>query len=256
MIYGKKPYCAAVIHGGPGAAGGMAPVARELSGFTGVLEPIQTARSIDGQVRELHALLDKLATEPLSLIGWSWGAWLGYLLAAAYPSNIKKLILVGCGPFEEQYAATIMETRLRRLTEEERSEVESIMKKLDDPRLKNGDELLSRFGGLLSRTDSYEPLAFDNESVDVDFEIYQRVWNEAREMRRNGELLRRGRLIRCPVVAIHGDYDPHPHEGVAFPLSSVLADFRCVLLERCGHTPWIEKSAKDRFFEILRDELR
>jgi hypothetical protein len=30
-IYGKAPFNVAVIHGGPGAVGEMAPVARELS---------------------------------------------------------------------------------------------------------------------------------------------------------------------------------------------------------------------------------
>ena len=30
-----------------------------------------------------------------------------------------------------------------------------------------------------------------------------------------------GRKIKCPVVAIHGDYDPHLAEGVREPLSRV-----------------------------------
>jgi len=38
--YGKEPFSIAVIHGGPGAGGEMAPVARELSSHWGVLEPI------------------------------------------------------------------------------------------------------------------------------------------------------------------------------------------------------------------------
>ena len=35
-MYGNKPYVVAVIHGGPGALGEMAPVARELSLNTGI----------------------------------------------------------------------------------------------------------------------------------------------------------------------------------------------------------------------------
>jgi hypothetical protein len=50
--YGKSPYEVAVVHGGPGAPGEMAPVAKELSLLTGVLEPLQTADSLEGQVRE------------------------------------------------------------------------------------------------------------------------------------------------------------------------------------------------------------
>ena len=42
-LYGSAPFNIAVIHGGPGAPGEMAPVARELSSLRGVLEPLQTA---------------------------------------------------------------------------------------------------------------------------------------------------------------------------------------------------------------------
>jgi pimeloyl-ACP methyl ester carboxylesterase len=56
-------------------------------------------------------------------------------------------------------------------------------------------------------------------------------------------------------VAIHGDYDPHPAEGVREPLSKVLKDFRFILLEHCGHLPWIEREAREGFFELVRGEL-
>jgi len=64
-----------------------------------------------------------------------------------------------------------------------------------------------------------------------------------------------GKRIECPVVAIHGNYDPHPAEGVERPLSAVLNNFRFVLLEKCGHSPWIERQAKEKFYEILEEEL-
>ena len=64
-----------------------------------------------------------------------------------------------------------------------------------------------------------------------------------------------GELIRCPVLAIHGDHDPHPAEGVQETLSRVIRDFRFVLLEKCGHRPWIEKQAKHKFYQILREEI-
>jgi pimeloyl-ACP methyl ester carboxylesterase len=57
------------------------------------------------------------------------------------------------------------------------------------------------------------------------------------------------------VVAIHGDHDPHPAAGVQEPLSATLAQFRFILLERCGHRPWIERQARDAFYEALEEEL-
>jgi pimeloyl-ACP methyl ester carboxylesterase len=76
------------------------------------------------------------------------------------------------------------------------------------------------------------------------------------ELRRNGTLVALGKQIQCPVVAIHGDYDPHPPEGIKKPLSAVLKNFRFILLKNCGHLPWIEKEAKDKFYGILKEELR
>jgi len=39
------------------------------------------------------------------------------------------------------------------------------------------------------------------------------------------------------------------------PLSEMVEDFRFYLLKNCGHRPWYEKLAKDKFFELLRSEL-
>ena len=48
-VHGQKPYTIVVIHGGPGAGGEMAPIARRLSSEWGVIEPIQTKKSIEKQ---------------------------------------------------------------------------------------------------------------------------------------------------------------------------------------------------------------
>jgi hypothetical protein len=57
-------------------------------------------------------------------------------------------------------------------------------------------------------------------------------------------------------VAIHGNYDPHPYAGVKEPLSQVLRDFKFILLQKCGHKPWIEKAAKEEFYRILMEEVK
>ena len=57
----------------------MAPVARRLGLGRGVLEPIQTADSLEGQIEELKKVLETSAAPPVVLAGYSWGAWLGWL---------------------------------------------------------------------------------------------------------------------------------------------------------------------------------
>lgn len=253
--WGHGPYSLAVIHGGPGAPGEMAPVARELSAVRGVLEPFQTATSLDGQVQELHAVLSEDAQGPVTLVGFSWGAFLSWMTAARYPDLVKKLVLVSSAPFEVSYAGSIIHTRLDRLKPAERAEVKTLTGQMDDPAVPDKDRVLARFGSLLSRADAYDPVPFVDEALHTQYDVFRGVWDEACELRRKGVLIQMARAIRCPVVAIHGDYDPHPPRGVEDPLSRACPDFRFILLSKCGHRPWIERNASEAFFEALIKEI-
>jgi pimeloyl-ACP methyl ester carboxylesterase len=108
----------------------------------------------------------------------------------------------------------------------------------------------------LSKADAYDPIANEPEIIDCRFDIFQGVWQDAAELRRSRRLLELGKRIKCQVIAIHGDYDPHPAEGVQKPLSATLKSFRFILLKNCGHKPWMERQARDRFYDILKQELR
>jgi pimeloyl-ACP methyl ester carboxylesterase len=228
----------AVVHGGPGAPGELSTVARHLSSVGGVLEPLLTARCVDGQLEELRAVLEENGRFPLSLVGFSWGAWLSVIFTANYPAYISELILLSSGPFEEKYAVGIMKTRLERLEGEERKEAEVLYKAAASSALSAYD--LTRFGQLIFKADSYDPLPDDSQPLPVDPEVYRLVWAEASKLRKSGQLLEMARRIKCPVVAVHGDYDPHPADGVKYPLSEAIDDFRFILLGKCGHYPWRE----------------
>jgi len=256
--YGKAPCKAALIHGGPGAAGELASVARKLASICGTLEPMQTEKTIDGQLNELKEILEAHGDIPLILIGHSWGAWLSFLFAARWPQIVQKLILIGSGPFEEKYVSKIMETRLSRLYKEERIKAGELIDALNDPGQRKKNEKLAEFGKLLARTDSFRPYQSENENqtAKISYEIHKSVWREAEELRRSGKLLEQGKHIQCPVIAIHGDYDPHHYEGVKKPLAGVISDFRFILLRNCGHTPWKEREARESFYEVLEAELK
>lgn len=255
-IYGNKPYSIAVIHGGPGAAGEMALVANELAAHWGVLAPLQTADLIDGQLQELKSLLEDYGKLPIQLIGFSWGAWLSYLCAAKFPDLVKKLIMIGSGSFDEKYAHNIQQARLDRLNDDDRAKYNSLIEILNDPSAKNKNKALQQLGELCVKVDAFELIDSEAPTIDFRADIYQSVWKEAAALRMSGKLLEFGKKIRCPVVAIHGDYDPHPAEGVQKPLTATLKNFRFILLKNCGHKPWIERWAKDKFYRVLKDELR
>jgi pimeloyl-ACP methyl ester carboxylesterase len=192
---------------------------------------------------------------PVTLVGHSWGAWLSTIFAARYPAMVKKLVLVCSAPFEECYAATITETRLGRMSEEERHQMGLILEALASP-TRNKAALFSLYAALVSKADAFDRASDEGDIVEFQENIYQDVWLEGVKLRRSGELLQIAKQVRCPIVAIHGDYDPHPAEGVEKPLRTAGVDFRFILLEKCGHEPWKERAAKDRFYEILINELR
>ncbi len=176
----------------------------------------------------------------------------------ALPEGSKKAYFDNSGPFEEKYAADIATERLNRLPEKERAGVFKLIDIINGDAAGDRDKAVARFGEMMARADTYAPLPPETEPepLPASEEINRKVWAEAQQLRISGELLEMGRKIKCPVVAIHGDYDPHPAEGVKAPLSRVLKDFRFILLKKCGHEPWREKYARKEFFKVLSDEIK
>ena len=257
-VYGNKPYNIILLHGGPGAPGSLSSLGKMLSEEYGLIEHLQESDSIDGQIKEIKEIYDTHDKEPFIIIGHSWGAWLGYLFAAKHSECVNKLILMGAGPFESKYINEMNETRENRFTDEDR---EILSKQWEV--LKNGTseekkkEAFGVMGKVMSRIDCYR--VFDDikeeEITEYKPQAFFKLMDEANSMRKSGELLYKGKDIKCHVTAIHGDYDPHPYKGVEDTLSNVITDFNMVLIEKCGHYPWKEVHGRNQFLELLSDLL-
>lgn len=254
-LHGNPPYRTVVLHGGPGALGAMQPVASEIAPRQGTLEPLLTASSIEGQITELHSHIHTHGAGPVIIVGHSWGAWLGFLYASRYPADVRCLILISSGPFDVQYADVVMRTRLARLSTTEFQQLHHYKAAIESANDKEQNRIFADIGDLLFRVDSYHPFPNQKPTLDCRYTVFKTVWAEAEEWRKTGKLLQQGRLIHCPVRAIHGDYDPHPVEGVQQPLSQMLKEFKVVLLSKCGHYPWLEIEARDTFYRALFHEL-
>lgn len=254
-IYGKSPYRVVLIHGGPGGAGTLKELAQMLSNNYGILEPQQTRDSVSEQIEELKEILNQHADLPVTLIGHSWGAMLGFIFTATYSTYVNKLIMVSSGLFDHKYAKNIMKTRLSRLSEAKQVQLKKLMEKLNK-KSNESDELMHKFGKLMEEVDSFDPIKMsDNELMKGQYHIYKAVWPEAAKMREKGELLALAKKIKCPVIAIHGSFDPHPYQGVQEPLATVINNFTFILLDKCGHEPWIERHAKDQFMNLISTHL-
>ncbi len=255
-IYGKPPCTCAVLHGGPGAPGYMAPVAKKLSELTGTLEPMQTSYSLEGQIEELENQLKANTDLPVILVGSSWGAVLALFLAARKPDLVKKLILVGCAVFDAENSARIAGIRYSRLNEKQRKRFDQLQDRLKTASAGEQDAILAELGDLFSVSDDYDLLEGCEDKINVNFEQYSRVWSDFVKLRdRPGYLKNEFSNIRCPVVVIHGDYDPHPIDGIRPFLESCIDDIRFYILPKCGHYPWKEKHAHQTFYQILEKEI-
>lgn len=253
--YGNPPYNVVLVHGGPGAVGEMAEVAKELSNEFGVIETFHRTESIHGQINELNTAIESETKQPVYLIGFSWGAWLSILYTADHQTTVKKLILIGCGPLEAKYAAAIYKTRLSRLDASERVRFKSMLNSLERQVVKNLSVLFNELSQFILRTDCYNPVKNSNEDEDILPEVFISIWKEAEVLRENGTLLNTLNKIKIPIHVIHGDYDPHPVEGVIKPLQKLKGDFEHTILKYCGHKPWIESKARSRFYDLLSKYL-
>jgi pimeloyl-ACP methyl ester carboxylesterase len=228
----------------------MKGLAKLLTDRYGILEPYQSEMTIDEQIEELKIQITNHTNEKVILVGYSWGAWLSFLFTAKYNGLVKKLILISSGPFEEKYVSQIMMNRLKRLNSVDKKRMKNILHQLNQEVIEDKQATLEEFKKILTKADYFDPLRQD-EPIAFDEKIYKKIWAEASQLRKSGALLKQAKNIQVDVTAIHGDYDPHPYQGVKEPLAEQLDHFKFILIEKCGHQPWIEKEAKDEFLNQL-----
>jgi len=253
-IHGEKPYEIITLHGGPGALGELKPLSEKLGEKFGVIEYLQTKESIELLLKDIQKLLSKKAQSPVNVIGFSWGAWLAVFFADQYPEMVKSLILISSGPFEEKYSKNIHKNRFNRMNDKEKELFEKVEQKfIEGKNVKI--KLLNNFVDLMHKVDAYQYKESNNNVTNFQINLYKKIWNEAAKLRKNNQLIKSLAKIDCLIKVIHGDYDPHPYQGVKEPLDKLQKDYEFALLKNCGHTPWKEKLAKDEFYNTLFNYL-
>lgn len=251
-LYGKAPYKIVLVHGGPGAIGSLKGAAQELNVLSqmGVVEALQSKYSIAELIEELHNQIRDNCRGKVSLIGHSWGAWLTALFAEKYPELTERIILVGSGPLEDKYVPEIGARRLENLSEEEKA----IFQRLIDNCAT--DEDMKKIPKVLEKSDNFCLENTDLHRADrTDSRMHNLVWKEAATLRSQGQLLNSFRQIKCKIALIQGETDPHPARGVILPLSENGIECETHILEKCGHSPFMEKYAKDNFYKLLLEMI-
>jgi pimeloyl-ACP methyl ester carboxylesterase len=61
--------------------------------------------------------------------------------------------------------------------------------------------------------------------------------------------------VKSPVLMLHGDYDPHPGAMIRDSLKPLISQLEYQELKQCGHNPWLERHARNKFFSTMKDWL-
>jgi pimeloyl-ACP methyl ester carboxylesterase len=255
--YGDRGPFVLVLHGGPAAPGYMKPVAEALAEHFRVLEPFQRGSggeplTVARHVQDLHDVIEVYCggEKPL-LVGQSWGAMLALAWAAEHSDTPKALVLVGCGTFDAASRTRMNELREQRMDDPLRRRMEHLPQQYLNP-----DVRLAVMGGLYQQLDSVDLIEVKNHLHRCDAAAHAQTWADAVRLQNEGLYPKAFAAIRCPVLMLHGNDDPHPGAMIRDALTPHLPQLEYVSWPRCGHYPWLEKAAHGDFSTTLIDWLR
>ncbi len=254
--YGLDGRSVVVVHGGPGAPGGASLLARALADPLHVLEPWQRMSSdiplsVAQHIEDLaNVISQEIPGESPALVGESWGAMLALAFACAYPDRVCALALVGCGTFDSKARARLESTLEERTTEELREQLVELA-----TRVRDENERTALAHALSDRLYTYSR-AVEEPIGRFDLRGHTETWSDMIRLQQGGVYPAAFTTITCPVLMLHGSYDPHPGELIRDGLLKFIPHLEYTELDRCGHSPWIEEHARDRFLSILRSWLQ
>ncbi len=244
-----------VLHGGPGAPGSAAGLARGIGQPFHVYEPFQRRRddrplTVARHVGDLQQFIEQhCEVARPAVVGHSWGAMLALAHAAEHPQSVAGVALVGCGTFDPA-----ARSRFEQLCDERgdgdahraRARLEA-----DGP---DPQQRLARWAALLRPIYAFDPIGEDPADW-FDAPGHGESWEDMLRLQREGVHPAAFARFRGRVVMLHGDFDPHPGPMIRDSLLPVLPQLEYRQFDRCGHEPWAERHARRAFFEVLRNWL-
>jgi len=211
-------------------------------------------------VEDLGAVATEFGLEPLSLVGYSWGAMLALLYTSEQRRNPHlvppaRLALINPAPLTREYRRQFEAEFTRR---QQSPDILAMREELASSGLRERDPAAYRQRAFELSVAGYfsDPTkARDLTPFRVVGRVQQSVWESLGDFDLTGDL----EGIRIPSIVIHGRDDP-------IPLASSLEAARAlgtnlVVLDDCGHVPYVEQperlfSALDTFLDETNPPVR
>lgn len=199
-------------------------------------------------VEDLAAVVTEFSLDPLSIVGYSWGAMLAllYVIEQRKGPHLRvpyRLALINPAPLTREYRRQFEEEFARR---QQSPEIRKLREKLAASGLKEKDPAAYRQRSFELGVAGYfsDPRkASDLTPFRVVARVQQSVWESLGDF----DLIRDLKGIKIPSIIIHGRDDP-------IPLASTVEAARAlgtnlVVLDECGHVPYVEQP--QRLFAAL-----
>jgi proline iminopeptidase len=199
-------------------------------------------------VEDLGAVVTEFGLEPLSVVGYSWGAMLALLYTIEQRKNPHlvppaRLALISPAPLTSEYRRQFEAEFVRR---QQQPEIEKMRAELAQSGLRERDPAAYRQRAFELGVAGYfaDPgNARDLTPFRVVGRVQQSVWESLGNFDLTGDL----EGIRLPSIIIHGRDDPIPLAS-SVEASRALGT-KLVVLDDCGHVPYVEQP--QRLFAAL-----
>jgi len=199
-------------------------------------------------VEDLGAVVEEFGLDPLSIVGYSWGAMLALLYAVEQRSNPHlrtpdRMALINPAPLTKEYRLQFEAEFARR---QQRPEILALREELAASGLREKDPAAYRLRAFELGVAGY----FSNPRNAADltpFRVVGRVQQSVWESLGDFNLISNLKGIKIPSIIIAGRDDPIPLASSSEAASALGTDLR--VLDECGHVPYVEQP--ERLFALL-----
>lgn len=238
---------ALVLHGGPGLPDYMAGCAAELGksfatirySQRGVLPTtVGPPYTVDAHVADAIAVLDGLGIERAWATGHSWGGHLALHLAVAHPERVEGVVCINTLGATLEVLADFKENLLRPLPPDRRAWLADVDAREEAGTATKAESLeafMTLWPSYFADSSAVPPFPFE-ELGDGNPETFASIGQHCEQRTLEDGL----RDVRARTLFVHGTDDPLPAR-TATETAALMPNATIVLLEGCGHFPWLEQ---------------